>query len=311
MRFSEAINKFSKHRALEKEAKTVKGYDLDLRQFCVYLRNPLVTQIMIEHLDEYLSLMKELGWSPNSLNIKATCFSQFFKFWKKKGYPVLDYELIPHVKREYVPPKVADHTEFKQLINSLDREDQYDVRNEAMIRLLADTGMRNSEICDLPIDISTEPYEIFENIKQYSHVIKTKKSRGRNPFRRVFWYEETNEALKRWIKLRNSLDYIVDKDYFFVTLDVQGVTRGKGKKVNNSNLSDMLRKLSKRAGLDYTVNAHSFRHKFGNDLAGEGMNNSTISDLMGHASLSSSFIYTHLNDDQMKKAHIKVHKKLA
>lgn len=309
MRFSEAIKIFAKYKALEKAAGTIKGYDLDLRQFCLYLRNPMIMQVTPDHIIEYLNGMKELEWSQNTIMIKCVSFTQFFKFWKLKGYPVLNPDLIPHVKREYTTPRVGDDDRLRILIRKCDDypNDPYFVRMKAMILLTADTGARNGEVCSFPISIDTINHEIFGESKQFFHIIKSEKSRGRNPYRKVFWYEETNEALKKWIEIRKTLKNTKDNDALFIGVMKQGA-RMAGERMTVSAFALALRKLSRMCNIK-NLNAHSLRHKFGNELAANGANNSTISDLMGHASLSSSFVYTHLNDTQAKNAHAKFTKK--
>jgi len=310
MRFSEAIKLFNKYRSLEKEAGTIKGYDLDLRQFCLWLHDPLITQVTPEHVVEYVNGMKELGWSQNAIMVKCVCFTQFFKFWAKKGYPVLNYELIPHVKREYREPKVANIEHTEKLLELCDKypDDPYFVRNKALILMYADTGARNSEITSMNRDVDTEVCEEFQDFKQYSYIIKTKKSRGRKPFRRIFWYDRTNEALKKWIKIRDAIAYDIDKDALFIGITSKGV-QNAGRRLKSHTIALMLRKLCRMANVPL-VNCHSQRHRFGTDLASRGASNSVVSDLMGHADLSSSFIYTHLNDEQLKKAHLKYKKKI-
>lgn len=311
MRFNEAITIFCQYRALTVEQKSNRGYELDLRQFALYLRNPLITQVTADHVVEYINGMKELGWTQNTIQIKCTCLRQFFKFWKKKGYPIFDCELIPYVKKEYQEHHVARSEEITALLTFCDQfpRDPYFVRMAAMIAFTADTGARAGEICALPVTINTTKGEGFTDSTQYSHTIKTEKTRGNNPFRKIFWYEDTNIRLQRWLKIRKSLKYVKDKEYLFVGIKEGQGRRNAGQKMSVQNYGLCLRKLSRAAGLKTILNAHSMRHRVGNLLGAGGANNSMISDILGHASLESSYRYTHLNNTQLSKTHIKYVKK--
>lgn len=304
MRFSEAIDKYNQFKRLEKEVKTIRGYDLDLRQFCLWMRNnPLITQVTIDHIIEYVNGMKELGWSQNTIMIKCVVLTGFFKFWLKKGYPVLNYELIPHVKREYVEARVATDEKLSKLITVCNEheDDPYFIRMKALILLAADTGARNGEICSINADISTEPYERYQDCNQYSHIIKSEKSRGKKPFRRIFWEDETNDALNKWLMYRKTIPNV--SEALFVGLGGQGA-RNVGGRISVQAIAICMRKISAMAGIP-NVNLHSLRHRKGNQLGAGGANGPIISDILGHASTASSDRYTHLNDKQLSKAHHK------
>lgn len=309
MRFNEAISTYTKYKRLEREAKTLQGYEHALLNFCLYVGNPLITQVTIDQVVGYVNEMKELGWKQNTIMCKCVCFRGFFKFWAQKGYPVLNYELIPHVKQEKVLPRVAEKWQIEKLVEVSGGSDPYNIRGVALIKLLVDTGARVGEICSIDMDIDTESYNLVNGVKQWQYIIKTKKVRSNNfgsskPFRRIFWYEDTNNVLKRWIKARESLD-IKDKEALFVGVK----TWRKGGRMNSYNVGLAFRRLSKRAGLEEHVNPHSIRHMFGNELGNANVNNSIISDLMGHGSLSSSHVYTHLKSPQLSRAHVRFKKR--
>src|SRR5207248_664909 len=114
---------------------------------------------------------------------------------------------------------------------------------------------------------------------------------------------ETHIALERWIEARARYANLIPPQHpealFISVRESHGKT---GSRMNSTTVGEMLRRLSVRAGVS-TINPHSLRHKFGNDAAEAGANNSNISDLMGHASLTSSFVYTHLRGKQLGEAH--------
>ncbi len=304
MRFYEAIKLFTKYRSLEKEAKTNEGYNNALRHLCMWLRNPLITQVTADHIVQYVTDMREMDWADNSIMLYCAGFSQFFKFWKRKGYPVFDPELIPKVKKRWKQPKIANVDHLRLVVDYCNKhiEDPYYIRMKAMILLTADTGARNGEICSFNADLDTEHFEQFENEKQYRYIIRNEKSRGRKPFRPVFWYEETNQALKEWLRIRKGLD--LDHNALFVNLNIGRGSRNVGQRIRVATFAQAIRNICIVLKIPI-LNAHSLRHLKGNDLALGGANNSNISNILGHATINSSKIYTDLNDKQIGSVHAK------
>jgi site-specific recombinase XerD len=102
---------------------------------------------------EYLNLMKEIGWAHNSFISKCMALKKFFEFCNLRGWRVLNENLIPIPQKEYKIPRVATPEEYKKLLNIIPKNtDPRNVRNEAIIRLLWDTGARNGEILALDMD---------------------------------------------------------------------------------------------------------------------------------------------------------------
>lgn len=311
MTMRKAIEVYTDHMSAEhKSGATIKGYGGALLQFCLYAHNPMLSQVTPEHVDLYFKERSELGWKRNSMVVPAMALRKFFEYWKRKGYLVLDYETLPVVHKEGVEPRIATDDSLAKILTQCTGDSLYDIRNRAVILLLSDTGMRNGELCSMNLDV-VEKREVSEEngIKQYSYVVRTEKRRSSvNPHRRVFWYEETNNAVKKWITARGKYVRLIPPRHpealFISTKDSHGKA---GSRMTQFTVGLMLRDLSAKAGIP-TVNAHSIRHKFGSDAAEKEMNNSNISDLMGHATLASSFVYTHLRGEKLANAHRKMKK---
>ncbi len=106
-----------------------------------------------------------------------------------------------------------------------------------------------------------------------------------------------------WLEVRKNINKKIvfkEKDALFVGI------RGwqTGRRITNSAVAIMLRKLSRKADIE-TLNAHSLRHRRGHELNETGANNSTISGVLGHSSLASSYVYTQMNSSELKNAATK------
>jgi len=164
MRLSQAINNFRDHLSVERSDATTKGYYGDLMRFCLYMHDPLITQVHAEHVTAYLKESLALGWKRNSLVATSMALRKFFEYWKRKNYSVLDYQQLPVIQREGVEPRVATEDVFRKVLEQCTGTSIYEVRNRAILLLLADTGMRNGELCSMNIDV-------VEKVEWYKTVI--------------------------------------------------------------------------------------------------------------------------------------------
>ena len=297
MTLLDSVNKFIEWRGLKRGLRTINGDVSHLTHFCMFMRdlNREVETITLETCIEWLQMMLALGYDENTVHKKAVALSVFFQFLSRMKLDVLDASLIPIPKRVFRFPRVANEKSYKKLLGVIPDDMKYGrnychIRNKAIIMLLWDTGARNGEAISLNLkDIDTN---------KLSAKIYTEKSRGTIPFREIFWSQESNEVLKKWLTVReafcNEVE-IEDEEAVFIGIKSgRGTYPHRGRRLQVNYVSEILRKYSNKAKLEVPLHPHDFRHRFGRDLAVQGENNSVISSLMGHARLTSSYPYTML-----------------
>jgi site-specific recombinase XerD len=295
--FSDALKQFTEWKSLDVKPKSIAGYNLILRQFCLFIKNTEIEKVTLKDVVTWFTLMGGLGWDTNSFIPKAIALRKFFEFFLHQGYKVISPELIPIPSKNYKMPRIASEDNYQKLVASIPKKTNNGkhIRNLAFVNLLWDTGARNGEILSLNVDDLD-----FERKRA---VIRTEKSQGVKPIRVIFWGDETNQNLMRWVKKRKQLQEkstFKDKDALFVSV----TTSKHGERWSIKGSGEALRRISNTAKLPYQ-NAHSYRHRFGHDLATKGANNSMISSLMGHASLNSSFTYTQLSGSELEDTYRK------
>lgn len=301
MRFLEAINQFSSWRTFSVKPGTVRGYDRELRNFCLFLRNPEVERITITDVMEYLNGMRQLGWDENTFVPKGMALRKFFEFCGQQGLRVLEASLIPVPPKTYRIPRVADEQAYRKLLGVIPRNnDPRHIRNLAIVNFLWDTGARNGEIVSLNVgDV---------DCKSMRTLIATEKSRGRRPFREIFWTRETNDNLGRWLTKREELKQRMtfhDPEALFLSICSSGVHRRSGWRFNQKGILEMLRRYANKAKIPY-LNAHSFRHHLGHHIIERGGSASDVMNILGHASLLSSSIYTMMTDRELQARYRKL-----
>src|SRR5207302_8573170 len=121
-----------------------------------------------------------LGWKHNCFTHTCAYLRNFCRYLRTKGFQVLDDRLIPVPRREFNPPRVASVEEYRAVLSVIPPgPDPRSSRNRAIINLLWDSGARIGEIMSLNLENM--------DYQRRRAVIRTEKSRGRRPFRDLFW----------------------------------------------------------------------------------------------------------------------------
>ncbi len=294
MKFLEAIQKFKDWRNLKVGANTVKGYDLSLRQLCVHLHNPDIEAITLDQVIEYLNGLRACGWDGNSLIPRCTAIRKILEFYRRQGFACLDPELIPIPPKDYKLPRVCDYQTLIKLLAAIpESNDPRHIRNRAMIHMFKDTGARNGELLDLNVaDLSFE---------ERGAIVKTEKNKGSRPYRRIYWTETTQGHLLRWMEKRERLKAKMDfKDPDALFVSICGSRHDtQGRRFTIKGVGEMLRHYSDKAGIP-TVNAHSLRHYCGHDIIKNGGSTADVMNILGHASVQSTTIYTAMAGNELK-----------
>ncbi len=192
---------------------------------------------------------------------------------RKKGYDVLDVDLIPIPKRAEKIPEFITKGQVQLLIDSTSR-----VKNKAIISLLYASGCRVGEICMLD----------RASIKEDSFAVRGKG----NKVRLCFLDERTLKYLKQYLDSRTD-----NKAALFLT--------DAGLRISPGVIQDTFKSVRKRSGLE--VHPHTLRHSFATDLLRNNANMRYVQVLLGHASLQTTQMYTHVVDEDLRKVYNQYH----
>lgn len=299
MLLSEAIEKFTNWRSFQVKTGTIKAYDLILRQFCVFMRNCEIERVGPNDVASWFNLQSQLKWQQNSFIPKAQALRKLFEFYMLQGMNVLNPKLIPMPSKQYRLPRVATEESYQRILAAIptNTRDPRHIRNRAILMLLWDTGARNGEILSLKED------QVDTTRKRA--VINTEKSKGKRPFREIFWTEETNEALKRWLAKREYLRREVMQhmsNSLFVSVCSSRTLGVSGQQLSIKGVGEMLRRYCMKAQIPY-VNAHSFRHHMGHDIINQGGSAADVMNILGHATLASSSIYSMMTGNELENRY--------
>src|ERR1035437_6580996 len=164
------------------------------------------------------------------------------------------------------------------------------LRDKAILELLFSTGLRVSELCSLTRDI---------NLNTDSFPIRGKGDKVRV----VFISDDAKNALKKYLAKRVDVD-----DALFIRLNKEK-SRGGDLSLNKRSIERIVKQNAIKAGISKKVTPHVIRHSFATDLLSNGADLRSVQMLLGHANISTTQIYTHVTDTQLRDVHKKFHDK--
>ena len=287
------LDEFLKYLKLEKRYSphTIKAYQIDLTQFQDYLEETYESVFQkVKHpmVRSWLAQMLDYGISPRSVNRKITALKSFYKFLLKeeiiKEDPTL--KVIPPKMSKKLPAFVEEG-QMSQLLDELDFTDDYaGVRDKLMIELFYSTGIRQSELINLKI----------KDIDLSSNMIKVLGKRNKE--RLIPLTIELRQKIDAYLNIRAELP-IKDSLYLLLT--------NKGKKLYPTLVYRQVNHyLSQVTSLD-KKSPHVLRHTFATHMLNNGADLNAIKELLGHANLSATQVYTHNTIDKLKKVYNQAH----
>ena len=282
------IEKFRRYLEIEKNYSphTLLNYTLDLEDFQAFL-----SALPIENADylffrKYLAALKEKNMQSRTIARRLSSLRSFFRFLTREGYikanPMLSLS-SPKIDKHL--PQFLTEEEVIKVINAVipkGEEDGLSFRNRAILETFYSTGMRISELVGLNID----------DIDFISCVAKVR-GKGKKE-RMVPIGDHAIKAIQKYLKIRDNPENALFLNRFGRRITDRGVRNAVGKYLDLASI---------RQG----VSPHSLRHSFATHLLNRGADLRSVQELLGHANLSTTQIYTHLTTDRLKKVYDKAH----
>ena len=294
MNWDSGFENFKNYLKLERglSDNSIKSYDYDLILFKKFLIANKINDTPLNCKSETIKNYLYKSFSDKKSISQARSISaikSFFNYLIFEGY-IKDSPIsnIESPKQEKKLPKVLTEKEIKQLINSIDLNHDFGQRNKTIIEILYGTGIRVSELINLKLS----------NIFFKENIIKVI-GKG-NKERLVPLGEIASNEMKIYINNRNRLK--IDSKYsdiLFLNRYGRGLTR--------SMIFKIISDASKKIGLDKKISPHTLRHSFATHLIKNGADLRTIQLILGHESITTTEIYTHLDtlhlEEVLKKYH--------
>lgn len=279
------IEKFLRYLEIEKNASshTILNYKLDLEDFSVFLKELEIEKVDYLFVRRYLAHLKEKNLGGRSISRKLSALRSFFRFLIKEGYCHANpTDAITSPKQAKTLPKFLTEADVVKLIEAPNPDTLKGLRDRAIFETLYSTGIRISELVSLTED-------------RVDFIGGTIKVLGKGKKERILPIgERALRAIRHYLEARKKISSIIFLNKNYQPLGSRGIRKVLDQYIHQVSLREH-------------VSPHTFRHSFATHLLNRGADLRSVQELLGHANLSTTQIYTHLTTDKLKAVYDKAH----
>ncbi|MDQ2824606.1 MAG: site-specific tyrosine recombinase XerD [Verrucomicrobiota bacterium] len=261
----------------------------EFAQWCVRHKIDNVRKVTLAVISEYLADRKRSGLAASSIKLIVVALKIFFRFLAAKG--VIDQDptkalSLPRIER-YLP-ETLNELQVEQLIESIDTKVPFGLRDRAMVELLYASGLRISELANARL----------ENFAAEEGILRVT-GKG-NKMRLVPVGGKACDALASYlsaerpklVKRRSGSEIFLSE---------------RGTKLTTTRIWQIVKKIARLSGLEANIYPHLLRHSFATHLLSNGADLRIIQEMLGHADISTTQVYTHVDQQRLKAVHRQFH----
>lgn len=285
--------KYVQYLKLEKSLSdnSVEAYQSDLEKLELFLESEhlSVLDVTLEHLQQFTAGLHDIGIHPRSQARILSGIKSFFHFLVLADYRKDDpSELLEGPKIGFRLPEVLTVEEIDRIIATIDLSKNEGQRNRAILETLYSCGLRVSELCALKLS------DLYFD----EGFIKVEGKGGKQ--RLVPISPRAIKEIKYWLQDRNLLPVKKgSEDFIFLTR--------RGKPISRIMVFHIIKELAQQAGITKNISPHTFRHSFATHLLEGGANLRAIQCMLGHESIATTEIYTHIDRNMLRSEIIEHH----
>ena len=265
---------------------TLDAYKQDLQKLLNYYSDQGIDfrQVTLEQLDRFAGWLTDTGITRRSIGRILSGVRSFYKFLLlEEEIPTDPTELLESPKVGKHLPEVLSVEEIDRIEEAIDMSYREGVRDKAVVEVLYSCGLRVSELCELKLS------NLFLD-EGYLHV----HGKG-NKDRLVPISPVAINCLQQWFLVRNTID-VKPGEEDFVFLSPQ-----RGKRLSRITVFHNIKAYAQKAGIQKNLSPHTFRHSFATHLLQGGGNLRAIQAMLGHESISTTEIYTHIDRQHLRE----------
>lgn len=272
-------------------ANTTLNYKNDLDDFVTYITElgySKFSDVDYQTIRKYLTYLYDKKYTNKTISRHISSLRSLFKYLLKEGKIKNNpMTLVSNPKVEKKLPKFVPYKELEQILNVFDSDNPIDSRNTLILELLYSTGIRVGELINI-------------KIKDIEFTKKEIKILGKgNKERIVLFGSRCYELLNKYLNSFYRKYNINNNDYLLL-----GV---KGNKINDREVRKIVDEAVKRAGVKLNISPHVLRHTFATHMLNEGADLKSVQQLLGHESLSTTTIYTHISNERLRNVYLHSH----
>jgi integrase/recombinase XerC len=296
-----AIARFLQYLAVERNASpyTVKSYREDLSALAEYLSDayggklPSPGNVTVFDLRGYVAALSESGYAKTSIARHLASLRGFFRFGQREGWTKTNpAKPLRNPRKGRSLPHFLSAEDLGKLFDAPSPDEPMGLRDRAILETMYSAGLRVSEVVGLDnADLDFEAY-----------VLRVRGKGRKERLAPVGSYAV--QALGRWLKVR-----VQEKRHkrVLTPFSVPVFVNKYGRRLTTRSVARMLEKYLKLTGLDSRTTPHSLRHSFATHLLDRGADIRSVQELLGHKSLSTTQIYTHVSTTTLREVYERAH----
>ncbi|MFH2145005.1 MAG: tyrosine recombinase XerC [Candidatus Omnitrophota bacterium] len=283
------VDKFINYLKIEKDSSlhTLINYSIDLKKFSAFFKDKDAKDINVLDVRRFLVDLRQAGFKKVSIARKMASLRSFFRFLAREGF-IKTNPMVGLVgpKLEKKLPIFLNEDDMFKLLDSPSTDELAGLRDKAILETLYSTGIRVSELVGMNI----------EDIDFIGGVLKVY---GKGKKERLAPIgDKALRAIKNYLDRRNTV----------VSSSTRAVFLNKNRRrLTDRSVRNIVEKYIKVASIRSDISPHSLRHSFATHLLNRGADLRSVQELLGHANLSTTTIYTHLSTEKLKSVYDKAH----
>lgn len=304
MKLGQLITDFLDHLEIEKNRspKTRENYDFYLKRFSEFAKEPAPAAITLDMIRAYrlhlnrLADQEGIPLKKNTQNYHLIALRAFLKYLSKRDIKSLAAEKVELGKMPERQVAFLSGDDLERLLNapltSPSNDPLVGLRDRAILELLFSTGLRVSELCGLKRDNI--------NLKRDEFTVRGKGSK----LRVVFLSEAARETMGKY------LDKRTDMSPFLLARHDRAIARGSvDTPLTPRSVQRLVSHYARAAGITHVVTPHTLRHSYATDLLRSGADIRSVQSMLGHSSITTTQIYTHITNQHLREIHKQFHGK--
>ena len=268
---------------------TLINYTKDINYYFNYLNenNLYYLNIKKDDIRVFLKYLTNLKYKVSSISRMLSSLRSFYNYLlmkeKIKNNP---FKLIKNPKKEKKLPNFLQYNEFIKLIDELKSDTSLDIRNKMILELLYATGIRVSELTNIKLE------DINFNNKSIKVLGKGNKERI------VYFGDYAYDLMKEYID--NEREVLLNGKS-----STKLLINKNGDELTSHGVEEAIDVMVKKVSLNHKISPHTLRHTFATHMLEEGSDLRTVQTLLGHSSLSTTQIYTHITNERLRSVYLK------
>jgi integrase/recombinase XerC len=292
-----AVERFLQYLRVERNASdlTIKSYREDLEGLIVYLTEtggpcPAPETITTLDLRGYVASLHEAAYAKTTIARKLASLRSFFRFGQRDGWTNSNpAKPLRNPRKPRDLPHFLSADDLNRLLGTPPANQPFGLRDRAMLETLYSAGLRVSELVGLNDD----------DLDRAGGIVRVRGKGKKERLAPLGSYAE--KAIAQWLKVRQLNSALARQPRCPV------FTNKFGKRLTTRSVGRLLEKYLKLSGLDHRTTPHTLRHSFATHLLDRGADIRSVQELLGHKSLATTQIYTHLSTAGLRKAYEKAH----